>query len=69
VLDEALTLPPDARAAWLHGLPAAAGPVIDTLRRLLALPAAGSSGDLLHTLPSCRQAGRTRSAQRPLRAR
>jgi len=51
VLDEALTLPPDARAAWLHGLPAAAGPVIDTLRRLLALPAAGSSGDLLHTLP------------------
>jgi len=51
LLDEALALPPAQRAGWLDGLPEDTGPVIDTLRRLLALPAAFETGDVLHTLP------------------
>ena len=51
LLDEALSLPPARRADWLDALPEESQPIIDTLRRLLALPAAFETGDILHTLP------------------
>jgi serine/threonine-protein kinase len=51
LLDEALDLPPQDRAAWLEGLQAEHADLKDTLRDLLARAAKLETGMLLRTLP------------------
>jgi serine/threonine-protein kinase len=51
LLDQALTLDPQDRAAWLEGLDPAYAPLKDTLRRLLDVRLAAETGHFLGTLP------------------
>jgi serine/threonine-protein kinase len=51
LLDEALTLPPAQRSAFLHALPPQHAPLRDTLRVLLSQAAAVNTEDFLATLP------------------
>ena len=51
LLDEALDLSPDARAAWLEALPPEAAPHRETLRRLLAAGAATETNGLVSRAP------------------
>ncbi|MEO6364417.1 MAG: serine/threonine-protein kinase, partial [Caldimonas sp.] len=51
LLDEALDLPPEDRAAWLAALPAAAAPHRAALARLLAAQPAIETDDFLDELP------------------
>jgi serine/threonine-protein kinase len=51
LFDEALELPPDARAAWLDRLPPSSTPFREKLRALLASHAAAQTSDFLAVLP------------------
>ncbi len=62
LLDEALELPPQARAAWLAALPAQHADLTNTLRKLLARAAKVESNALLDTLPKL-DAGNATSAE------
>ena len=58
LLDEALSLPADARAAWLEALPQTADPLRATLRELLVHPGAAETDAFLNTLPKLDRLGR-----------
>ena len=51
LLDEALALPPQAREAWLNGLPADCAQHRDALRTLLSRQRTPETDDFLHSLP------------------
>jgi serine/threonine-protein kinase len=51
LLDDALSLPPAQRLAWLAALPAEHAPLRATLARLLAMQAGLETDDFLRTLP------------------
>ena len=57
LLDDALDLPPQARAAWLAALPPQHADLTDTLRELLARAAQVETDALLGTLPKLDTAG------------